>query len=68
MKKIMPDFTKNLDSHFNNKSVLLRRLVKQHPIQNEKKKTKELKLLIFAYELLWICFDCMFEVHFLRIL
>lgn len=40
MKKIMPDFTKNLDSHFNSKSMLLRRLVKQHPIQNEKKKPK----------------------------
>lgn len=46
----MPDFTKNLDSHFNNKSIS-QRLAKQHPIQNEKNKTKEFKvLLIFAYE------------------
>lgn len=46
----MSDFTKNLESHFNSKSMFLR-LAKQHPIQNEKNKTKEFKvLLIFPYE------------------
>lgn len=47
----MPDFTENVDRHFNNNSMFLARLAKQLPIQNEKNKIKELKvLLIFAYE------------------
>lgn len=54
----MPDFTKHLDRHLNNNSMLLSRLTKQHPSQNERNQKAPVALnicLLIAPILLWLC-------------
>lgn len=53
----MPDFTKHLDRHLNNNSMLLARLAKQHPSQNEKNQKAYVALNIslwIALILFWL--------------